>query len=424
MTSVDNSIAVFEWLGSIRNKKSRQQYSAKWRLWILYCKSQGLPSNGDAQLEDMKNRRLSTDNTEKYLYDNELPKFYIWLTTKYVGKKTGEHLSPNTALAHTTAVRSFFAFHRYTLEIRKDAIPSTNKIVRKYKDHAFDIYQLRSMFKQGDLKEQTILACGKDLWLRVGDFANISRNSIELLLKREQELADNEKRDMDIVEFELLTEKEKEPASCHFSKETIELLSEYLRTYPKSPHSEKLFPLTEDAINDLLKRLARKAKITKTGRIRWHCLRKFGITIMHGKIQEPVMKFMTGKHIDESLRTYIQANNETKKAFKLIEPLISLTKSNGNGNSRLAKQLEDLQKTTFKQMLFMKLMEKLVSKEQMAKALEELASELDIKLKPAQIAKRSGKLEYDFEDAITQLSEALEKKDLERILKENGNNDH
>ena len=145
---------------------------------------------------------------------------------------------------------------------------------------------------------------------------------------------------------------------------------------------------------------------------------------MHGKIQEPVMKFMTGKHIDESLRTYIQANNETKKAFKLIEPLISLTKSNGNGNSRLAKQLEDLQKTTFKQMLFMKLMEKLVTKEQMAKALEELASELDIKLKPAQIAKRSGKLEYDFEDAIKQLSEALEKKDLERILKENGNNDH
>ena len=90
----------------------------------------------------------------------------------------------------------------------------------------------------------------------------------------------------------------------------------------------------------------------------------------------------------------------------------------------MAKQLEDLQKTTFKQMLFMKLMEKLVSKEQMAKALEELASELDIKLKPSDVAKRSGKLEYDFEDAITQLSEALEKKDLERILKENGNNNH
>jgi len=33
-------------------------------------------------------------------------------------------------------------------------------------------------------------------------------------------------------------------------------------------------------------------------------------------------------------------------------------------------------------------------------------------------------MEYDLEDAVTQLSEALEKKDLERILKENGNNNH
>jgi hypothetical protein len=66
-------------------------------------------------------------------------------------------------------------------------------------------------------------------------------------------------------------------------------------------------------------------------------------------------------------------------------------------------------------MLLMKLMEKLVSKEKMAKALEELASELDIKLKPADIAKRIGKLEYDLEDAVMQLSEAVEKKDLERI---------
>jgi hypothetical protein len=74
--------------------------------------------------------------------------------------------------------------------------------------------------------------------------------------------------------------------------------------------------------------------------------------------------------------------------------------------------------------LLMKLIEKVVSKEKMTKALEELASELGIKLKPANVAKRSGKLEYDFEDAITQLSEALEKKDLERILKENGNNNH
>lgn len=409
---------------------------------MFYCESHGYPSNGDAQLEDIKKRRLSTDNTEKYFYDNEIPKFYIWMTTKYAGKRTGEPLSPNTALSHTTAVRSFFAFHRYTLEIRKDAIPSTDKVKRKFKDHAFDIYQLRAMFKQGDLREQTILACGKDLWLRVGDFSNIARDFMELLLKREQEKADNEKRDMDILEFELITEKEKEPASCHLSRETIELLSEYLRTYPKSAHSEKLFPITEDALNDLLRRLARKAKITKTGRIRWHCLRKFGIMLMHGKIQEPVMKFMTGKHIDESLRTYIQANKETWKAFKLIEPLISLTKSNGVGNTHLAKELEEMKKETFKRLAQQKIMEKMMDKlftlEQKQEILREVAQEygLEISVKPTRI--ESAKLEpvelkkastqvaqkMELEPFITRLGKRLEELDLERIFKENGNNSH
>jgi len=34
---------------------------------------------------------------------------------------------------------------------------------------------------------------------------------------------------------------------------------------------------------------------------------------MHGRVQEPVMKYMMGKHIDKSLRTYIQGNQETTK---------------------------------------------------------------------------------------------------------------
>lgn len=235
------------------SKSSRAQYSSRWKIWLDYCKKKGLPDNGDSQLEDMKRRRLSNDNSEKYLYDNELPKFFIWLTTEYVGPKSHEPLSENGAASQTTAVRSFFAFHRYPLEIKKEAIPSVDKIVQKYEDHSFDIYQLRAMYVQGDLKERTILSCGKDLWLRAGDFVNISRSFVENLLQREQEKAENEKRDTDVIEFELITQKEKEVASCHFSNESIELLKEYLRTYEQNWHSQKLFPVKEDALNDLLK---------------------------------------------------------------------------------------------------------------------------------------------------------------------------
>jgi integrase len=414
---MDNSKATIEWLDS-RKKETRWQYANRWQIWLEYCTQKGIPNNGSEQLEDMKKRRLSEDNTIKYFYDNEIPKFFQWLQTEYKGKTTKKPLSESSALSVCTAIRGFFAYHRYSLEIKKESLPSSEKVAQTYEDHAFDIYQLRAMFNMGDLRDRTILACGKDLWLRAGDFVKLERDMIELYIKREQELAENEKREPDIIEFEFTTEKEKEPCSCHLSRETAELLKEYLRTYPKT--NGKLFPLTEDALNDLLRRLAEKAKITVSGRIRWHCLRKFGITLMHGKITEPVMKYMTGKHISKDLRTYIQNNRETFKAFKTIEPLISLTKTNGNGGSQLAKQLEELKTATMKQMILMKLMEKLIPKEQMARALNELAKELDVEtIQP--ILSEGKPTPSDLNTMITILAKAYEKKDLERILKENGN---
>lgn len=419
---MDTSKAVTDWLDSLKSEGSRKQYKSKWQVWLEYSKAKGLPENGDLQLEDMKKRRTSTDNTIKYFYDNEVPKFFNWLTTEYIGKQIKDHLSEYGAQSCTTTVRSFFAYHRYTLEIKKEALPSTDKMVQKYEDHAFDIYQLRSMFNQGDLRDRAILACGKDLWLRVGDFAALNRETFELYIKRENEIAENEKREPDIIEFELITEKEKEPACCHLSKETIALLSEYLKTH--NSQSEKLFPLNEEALTDVLRKLAEKAKITVTGRIRWHCLRKFGITLMHGKIQEPVMKYMTGKHIDKSLKTYIQGNREAYKAFKLIEPLISLTKSNGNGNSSLVKELEELKKERFKTLMMLKLMEKITPKDEMQKALKELAEELGIEKteeKKLFVLSTEDSTETNLETVINTLAKAYEKKDLERVLKENGN---
>jgi len=51
------------------------------------------------------------------------------------------------------------------------------------------------MFQQGDLRERTVLACGKDLWLRVGDFLDLNREHIEYLVKHEDEIAEKEKRE-------------------------------------------------------------------------------------------------------------------------------------------------------------------------------------------------------------------------------------
>lgn len=418
--------AVVEWIASAKSKQTAYQYKNRWEIWLQYCNAKGLLANGSEQLEDMKKRRLSNDNTIKYFYDNEVPKLFKWLQTEFEGKITHKPLSETSALAVTTAIRSFFAYHRYSLEIKKESLPSSEKVAQTYIDHAFDIYQLRAMFQQGDLKERTILACGKDLWLRSGDFISLSRDLIELAIKREMELAENEKREPDIIEFEFATEKEREPCSCHLSRETVELLKDYLKGYPKT--NEHLFAMTEEALSDLLRRLAEKSKITVSGRIRWHCLRKFGITLMHGKVTEPVMKYMVGKHISKDLRTYIQNNNEAFKSFKTVEPLISLTKQNGNGvNQKLSEQLEDLKKETFKRMAFQQVLQKMFP-EEMGKAIRELAKEYNIELIPEQEQKglttRTQRWELSLETFITELGKRIEQKDLERILAENNNNNH
>lgn len=425
---MDNSKATTEWLNS-KKQNTKWQYQNRWEIWLEYCRLGKIPDNGSKQLEDMKKRRLSTDNTTKYFYDNEVPKFFLWLQKEYKGKTTNKPLSESSALAVTTAMRSFFAYHRYSLEIRKDALPSSEKVKRIYTDHRFDIYQLRGLFQRGDLFERTVLACGKDLWLRAGDFVKLNREMIELLIKREQETAQNENRDIGIIEFELISEKEKEPCNCHLSRETTELLKAYLKTYPKK--NDHLFPITEDALNDLLRRLAKKSKITKTGRIRWHCLRKFGITLMHGKVTEPVMRYMVGKHISSDLRTYIQNNRETYKAFKMLEPLISLTRQNGNGaNQKLAEQLK---KETLKRILQGKMIEKLFSSEQIEHALNQVAKEYGIEPK---LEKKRPELEridtikastqpVPLENSLTDLANLIvqkEQKDLDRILAENNNN--
>jgi hypothetical protein len=412
-----NDVRVNEWLDGLKSDRTRTEYEDRFAIWLDYCKTKGFLETGTEQLEDMKKRRQSNDNTEKYFYDNEIPKFFQWLQKDYRSKTAKKPLSQSSALGITTAIRSFFAYHRYSLEIKKDSLPSTENLKATYEDHAFDIYQLRSMFQCGDLKERTVLACGSSLWLRSGDFLSLKRDLIELAIKREQEEAENENREQDTIEFEFTTEKESEPCSCHLAKETIELLKDYLKAYPKT--TETLFNYSEDALSDLLRRLAEKAKITVSGRIRWHCLRKFGITLMHGKVTEPVMKYMCGKHISKDLKTYIQNNRETFKAFKLVEPLISLTRTNGNGAMKeLSKTLEEIKKASVRQIVVLKLIEKLTPKQDFDRALTELKKELGYS---EDTVRRDSQTPETLETMIDKLTEAYIKKDLERILAENGN---
>ena len=177
-----NDKAVSEWLNGCKSEGTKQVYENNFRFWLEYSTKKGLLKSGSEQLEDIKQKRVSTDSTIKYFYDNEILKFFKWLKTEHKGKR-GQTLSESYALAVVNTVRSFFAFHRYTLDIQKDKLPSSEKVSSVYTDHNFDIYQLRAMFQCGDLRERTVLSCAKDLGLRVGDFSHLNRDLIALAIQ-------------------------------------------------------------------------------------------------------------------------------------------------------------------------------------------------------------------------------------------------
>jgi hypothetical protein len=103
----------------------------------------------------------------------------------------------------------------------------------------------------------------------------------------------------------------------------------------------------------------------------------------------------------------------------------------------MAKQLEEMKKQTFKQMAILKLIEKLTPKEKMAEAMQELAEEYGMKieqpkqpkkveLEPVELVQKSTMElpESSLENFVSDLGTTLEKKSLERFIKENGNNNH
>ena len=133
----DNSLATIQWLDSLK-KATRRQYQCSWEIWLQYCREKDVLDNGSKQLEDMRARRLSSEPFVKFFYDDQVPKFFHWLQTEYRDEATKGPLSESSALSFTTVIRSFFAYHRYSLEIKKEALPSRAR--KKTVKHTIEVF--------------------------------------------------------------------------------------------------------------------------------------------------------------------------------------------------------------------------------------------------------------------------------------------
>ncbi len=273
--------ATHEWLNSMK-KSSRATYQSAWKYFLEYT---GM--TGDQILADRK-------ADKKYAWEKRVLDFKRWMIEE---KKQAE----KTATTAAATARSFFAYHRVSLEFRPTEKRRLKEAKTKYEDYRFSREDLAKMCDVGDPTERYVLTVGKSFGLRAGDFLALARGDLEAYIDREPPIS--------IGEY--ATEKESVKAYPFIdsdAKPVIKLmLGQMDREGRKSPDERMLTYTDTIQLSRIVRRLTEKAGI-KVGnkRVRFHCLRKFLCDRLSDVMSESKWKQVVGKAVDE--KAYVSSD--------------------------------------------------------------------------------------------------------------------
>ena len=296
-------LSVKEFLDTIQNPSTRKgyrqgikkfcEYYQKTAEEILNQRKDDLTQKPGEHIIDYKNRASR--------FEKEIEKFHGHLLDS--GKKT------NSARTSTIGIRQLFRYYQMPVQIRAGS--KVSKTVKTTKSFPLRIEHVRKMFDIADIRERVILSMATDLGLRVGDFISIKKGNLPL----DQETP---------IPFDTMTGKEGVVAYGFLSQETVDILKSYLPTLTKKTNPY-LFPsngkshISDEWLNRLLQRLAKKAKITMNGKsLTFHCFRKMLLSAsIDSGIGLTAGKKLVGKAIAQSDDTYLTTINLRKKFIQL-----------------------------------------------------------------------------------------------------------
>ena len=237
-------------------------------------------------------------------FEKEIEKFHSYLLKN--------EYCINSARNMTLGIRQLFRYYQMPVTIR--SCSKVSQTVKTTKNFPLTIEHVRKMFQVANLKERTILALAADTGLRISDFLAIKKTDLPSL-DAEPPIA-----------FTLLTQKEKIPAHCFLSKETVDQLKTYLPILKKKNNaylfaSNRKSHISDEAISKMLNRLAEKAQIDLNGKsLTFHCFRKMFLSAsIDSGIGLTAGKKLCGKAIARSDDTYLTT-------VKLREKFIQLKK--------------------------------------------------------------------------------------------------
>jgi integrase len=362
-------MSVQEFLNSISNPRTRKGYRYglnKFIQWlgkpaeeILSMRQEDLTQKAGENLVEYRNRAVR--------FEKEIEKFHSHLL------KNG--YSINSARNMTLGVRQLFRYYQMPVTMRSGS--KVSQTVKTTKNFPLTIEHVRKMFQVANLKERMILLLAVDTGLRISDFLAIKKPDLPPL-DAEPPIA-----------FTLLTQKEKIPAHCFLSKETVDQLKTYVPTLKKKNNvylfaSSGKSHISDEAVSKMLNRLADKAQIDLNGKsLTFHCFRKMFLSAsIDSGIGLTAGKKLCGKAIARSDDTYLTTVKlrekfvQLKKFLKIKQSPEIESKQMEKLSALVAKLAEDLDQQRVLTQAVTNENSKIRRefKEQVAKLSEELAS--------------------------------------------------
>jgi len=283
------------------SKNTRKSYKTGLRKFEQYF--------GKAVDEILKLREQdlgSDDIHQRRRFEKEIEKFHQSLLDKGYGV--------NTARTMTLGIIQIFRF--YDMPIKRRHGSKISKTVISTRDHMLTIFDIRKMYRVGDLRAKTLLCMSKDLGWRISDFLSALKIEVRPLLKRKPPAS-----------FRKLTKKEKVPAYSFLSNESLQHLKIYLPTLKRDNKwlwegKRRNSHLDAESVNDLLKRLAKDAQLELSGSLHFHAFRKlFMTTGVELGCNHWAIKMLVGKAVKSSDLTYISQAQLRETFLKIANVL-------------------------------------------------------------------------------------------------------
>jgi site-specific recombinase XerD len=280
---------------------------------------------------------------------------YGSIVLQYYQARLSVGYSVNSARADSVAPRSFFSSQCQEVRIARGKIAKAQIATG---EHSFTQDELKKMFYFGDVKSKAILSTAVSLGWSSIDFLSLEVNFIKPYI--EKAMAEK----LDFVQFIYTRQKTDETAICHLMPEAIESLDAYLKMVPEdakylwyspSNHNE---PLTNKALNDILKGMVKQASTMTTGDVKFNLLRKFTFsTLQRFGMTESESRVCVGKTVSPDILTYlINLKDTLLEKYKRAYVGLTLVKNGSNG------RVDSLQESLD---IVMKCLRKLIEKEMM-----------------------------------------------------------